>query len=766
MIAVGAIAFLAFFLQSNTHRPFASAEVQFTDSSAHGLAIVPASCPSDPTTSDTPNGCDGDIPLCPDGSDAPNGVLAECPITMGLLSCDGNPHTITSVGSFKYTVPTGVTSAHVLVVGGGGAGGSYAEGGGGGGGLIETSAYALVPGSTVLVAVGDGGTTAGADHNGRTNNYYDGENSGFGSLIAYGGGGGGEGGTNDPRTGYPGGSGGGGGAVNGSGYAGGASTAGEGNAGGAGHGSPWPPEGGGGGGAGAPGGNGAATPGQGGSGGNGAASTITGSPIYYAGGGGGGSYVTPGTGGAGGTGGGGAGGSSWGNGENGLPHTGGGGGGSNGVGGKGGSGIVVYVCGGSVAGNQPPASMSAICSAGNAIAISWMPPSSGPAPSKYDVHLTSPTFNGPADCPARMTWSATGFNTCDQNNISGTSTALTGTSNVSYTASVNVHGSNAIAQANGGAAFSCPPPPVTNLTASCPAPGTQITLNWTPSPGATWYYVRVDDLADGWAFPPGTCSGTIGAGGNPHDACSGMLTGVPPYTFTGVPGASYNAWVHAGAGSDPNAYSAPVSVAFSCQTAACVPHDSCLDSTHITDNCGTVTPCTGGQQCTVSGGVVSCQCPAGEVLSNGVCVTQCTSNNFCGNDGNLYHQDSSCNITEIKTCDFDCNPSAHDCFAGPRLSITAVPSVVRPSDTTNVSFSAHGVKNCAVTGSNKDFVNNNPFTCASASACAATTTRASSGITSQTIYTLTCTDNENKPGSKQAIVNVVPVFCEQGTSGC
>lgn len=41
----------AFALVLSTHSPrtpFASAEVQFTDLSAHGLAIVPASCPSDP----------------------------------------------------------------------------------------------------------------------------------------------------------------------------------------------------------------------------------------------------------------------------------------------------------------------------------------------------------------------------------------------------------------------------------------------------------------------------------------------------------------------------------------------------------------------------------------------------------------------------------------------------------------------------------------------------------------------------------------------
>lgn len=39
---------IVFSFGSHTSKPFASAEVQFTDSSASGLAIVPASCPSNP----------------------------------------------------------------------------------------------------------------------------------------------------------------------------------------------------------------------------------------------------------------------------------------------------------------------------------------------------------------------------------------------------------------------------------------------------------------------------------------------------------------------------------------------------------------------------------------------------------------------------------------------------------------------------------------------------------------------------------------------
>jgi hypothetical protein len=66
----------------------------------------------------------------------------------------------TSTGTFS--VPSGVTSADVLVVGGGGGGGGGGEnttsgGGGGAGGLIYFPSYPLTPGGTVAITIGDGG---------------------------------------------------------------------------------------------------------------------------------------------------------------------------------------------------------------------------------------------------------------------------------------------------------------------------------------------------------------------------------------------------------------------------------------------------------------------------------------------------------------------------------------------------------------------------------------------------------------------------------
>ena len=98
----------------------------------------------------------------------------------------------TSTGSATFSVPSGVTTVDVLVVGGGGAGGgangqtgSDGGGGGGAGGLVYAPSYPVTPGGTVSVTVGAGG--AAPNGYGNTNGQ-SGGNSVFGSLTANGGG--------------------------------------------------------------------------------------------------------------------------------------------------------------------------------------------------------------------------------------------------------------------------------------------------------------------------------------------------------------------------------------------------------------------------------------------------------------------------------------------------------------------------------------------------------------------------------------------------
>jgi len=237
----------------------------------------------------------------------------------------------TSSGTFS--VPSGTTSADVLVVAGGGGGGQPGPGGGGGaGGLIFMPAYPVTPEGTITVTVGCGGL--GGQH---------GSDSSFGSpgdpglgqggvLLADAGG---VGGCAGGGNGAQGGSGGGGGRPSNGGQ--GLQPGKPGNSGAYGFGSNGGPgascAAGGGGGAGAVGSNGSnSAPGSAGNGGAGKAYTIADgtTPVYYAGGGGG-AWVTggPSGNGSGGQGGGGPGSAAA------QANTGGGGGGTSKAGGKG-----------------------------------------------------------------------------------------------------------------------------------------------------------------------------------------------------------------------------------------------------------------------------------------------------------------------------------------------------------------------------------------------------------------------------------------------
>ena len=75
----------------------------------------------------------------------------------------------------------------------------------------------------------------------------------------------------------------------------------------------------------------------------------------------------------------------------------------------------------------------------------------------------------------------------------------------------------------------------TGLSASCPAPGNSATLSWNAVPGATYYWLRVDNLTNGWSD---TCNWTY-----PGDICDNNVGG-PSYPFSSTPGASYDWWVH------------------------------------------------------------------------------------------------------------------------------------------------------------------------------------------------------------------------------
>jgi len=243
----------------------------------------------------------------------------------------------TSTGGSTFNVPVGISSVQVLVIGGGGGGGGAtgfeAGGGGGAGGFVSNASYPVTPGGSVPVTIGAGGahTPNGGGPSG-PGIYYPGSqggNSAFGSITAYGGGHGG----GQYWWGAPGASGGG---MAGNSYGGPGSTAypAQGNNGGSSSGSANSGStGAGGGGAGGAGSNSTSS---GVPGGPGVSSSITGSPVFYAGGEAGGNSQSGTPGGGSSPGGGGA------YNSNGGTNLGGGGGGTTGgTAGNGGPGIVI-----------------------------------------------------------------------------------------------------------------------------------------------------------------------------------------------------------------------------------------------------------------------------------------------------------------------------------------------------------------------------------------------------------------------------------------
>jgi hypothetical protein len=77
---------------------------------------------------------------------------------------------------------------------------------------------------------------------------------------------------------------------------------------------------------------------------------------------------------------------------------------------------------------------------------------------------------------------------------------------------------------------------VPTVTFSCPAPGTTGTASWSALAGAESYDVRVDDLANGWNP---VCASPLAG-----DFCQTGITSTS-FSFTAVPGSTYDVWARA-----------------------------------------------------------------------------------------------------------------------------------------------------------------------------------------------------------------------------
>ena len=112
--------------------------------------------------------------------------------------------------------------------------------------------------------------------------------------------------------------------------------------------------------------------------------------------------------------------------------------------------------------------------------------------------------------------------------------------------------------------FECRPP-MPPITASCPAPGNQITVTLSPVPNANLYSYRVDNQANPWLEDAGPCN-------NLGDSCwEGNAT---TYTTAGIPGASYGAWAHSQTPATAPFFSDAMSTSFTCDI---TPPDLCAN---------------------------------------------------------------------------------------------------------------------------------------------------------------------------------------------
>lgn len=84
-----------------------------------------------------------------------------CSVWLGTLFSQSSPQTYTVPGAYSFTVPAGVTSITVEVIGAGGSGGGNGTGGGGGG-VYAKGVYAVTPGAVLPVKVGTPGSGAAA----------------------------------------------------------------------------------------------------------------------------------------------------------------------------------------------------------------------------------------------------------------------------------------------------------------------------------------------------------------------------------------------------------------------------------------------------------------------------------------------------------------------------------------------------------------------------------------------------------------------------
>lgn len=129
----------------------------------------------------------------------------------------------------------------------------------------------------------------------------------------------------------------------------------------------------------------------------------------------------------------------------------------------------------------------------------------------------------------------------------------------------------------------------------------------------------------------------------------------------------------------------------------------------------------------------------------------CVAGYYCsGTD--LYYRDAACTSAQfIQNCTNGCSSGACLNQPAPTAILRVVPGLLQAGQTTQVQWSAANVNatTCSVSGTNGDLWED-----------AASGTQTSTGIFTQTVYTLSCTGIDGTPVSQTATVNILPIFEE------
>ena len=143
-------------------------------------------------------------------------------------------------------------------------------------------------------------------------------------------------------------------------------------------------------------------------------------------------------------------------------------------------------------------------------------------------------------------------------------------------------------------------------------------------------------------------------------------------------------------------------------------------------------------------------CPSGYKLQGTQCVAsnQCTTPNYC-KDKDIV---DGCTDKVVQICDWGCYSGRCKGIPPPSGTISAVPSLVHPGQTSSISWTSENVESCTVKSNNQDNWTglSSPGTI-------------SNPITSQTIFTLRCKALEGATPStiqKSVPVNIAPTWQE------